>query len=79
MNMEIIPFSDSTDVLQRLVDFPSSFTSPRHVDIWLPPGYETQDEVRYPVLYMHDGQNLFDPALSLSAWIGAWMRQCAAG
>ncbi|MEO1595966.1 MAG: alpha/beta hydrolase-fold protein [Pseudomonadota bacterium] len=32
----------------------------RHVAIWLPPGYEDNAEQRYPVLYMHDGQNLFD-------------------
>ena len=32
----------------------------RHVAIWLPPGYDADSETRYPVLYMHDGQNLFD-------------------
>lgn len=31
----------------------------RHVLVYLPPGYETGDK-RYPVLYMQDGQNLFD-------------------
>lgn len=30
----------------------------RHVDIWLPPGYDST--ARYPVLYMNDGQMLFD-------------------
>lgn len=34
----------------------------RDVVVWLPPGYETQLSMRYPVIYMHDGQNLFDPA-----------------
>src|SRR5207248_8363716 len=31
--------------------------------IWvhLPPGYETHRRRRYQVLYLHDGQNLFDP------------------
>ena len=33
----------------------------QHVSIWLPPGYDGSKR-RYPVLYMHDGQNLFDPA-----------------
>jgi enterochelin esterase-like enzyme len=33
----------------------------RDLTIFLPPGYEASDE-RYPVLYLHDGQNLFDPA-----------------
>jgi predicted alpha/beta superfamily hydrolase len=31
----------------------------RNVDVWLPPGYENDGEERYPVLYMHDGQNVF--------------------
>jgi predicted alpha/beta superfamily hydrolase len=35
----------------------------RHVFIYLPPGYDHTDR-RYPVLYMQDGQNLFDPNLS---------------
>lgn len=36
---------------------------PRDVHVWLPPGYDEED-ARYPVLYMHDGQNVFDPATS---------------
>jgi len=32
----------------------------REVTVYLPPGYESGD-ARYPVLYMQDGQNLFDP------------------
>ena len=32
----------------------------RDVTIYLPPGYNDRDDVRYPVLYMHDGQNLFE-------------------
>lgn len=36
---------------------------PRDVHVWLPPGYDEEEE-RYPVLYMHDGQNVFDPATS---------------
>lgn len=35
----------------------------RDVVVWLPPGYEKGNK-RYPVLYMHDGQNVFDPATS---------------
>ncbi|MEM7780915.1 MAG: alpha/beta hydrolase-fold protein [Pseudomonadota bacterium] len=35
----------------------------QRLSIWLPPGYDTSDK-RYRVLYMHDAQNLFDPALS---------------
>ncbi len=40
----------------------------RRIWIYLPPGYE-QSKQRYPVLYMHDGQNLFDQVTSYS---GEW-------
>jgi len=43
--------------------FESKFIDARQVEIWLPPGYG-RDTVRYPVLYMHDGQNVFDPKTS---------------
>jgi len=36
----------------------------RDVIVWLPPSYENNSKKRYPVFYMHDGQNLFDPATS---------------
>lgn len=42
---------------------PSANIAPPHVTIWLPPGYDGSKK-RYGVLYMHDGQNLFDPKLS---------------
>lgn len=35
----------------------------RRIWIYLPPGY-AKSQKRYPVLYMHDGQNLFDAATS---------------
>lgn len=37
----------------------------RDILVYLPPSYE-QDDQAYPVLYMHDGQNLFDDATSFS-------------
>ncbi len=39
---------------------------PRDVVIWLPPEYDENPEKRFPVLYMHDGQNLFEPEKSYS-------------
>lgn len=36
----------------------------RDVVVYLPPGYEVDTNKRYPVFYMHDGQNLFDGATS---------------
>jgi predicted alpha/beta superfamily hydrolase len=45
--------------------FHSEFlTTDRDVLVYLPPGYEREAERRYPVLYLHDGQNLFDGATS---------------
>ncbi len=46
-------------------DVASAYLGPtRHVEIWLPPGYDDDPSARYPVLYMHDGQNLFDPRIA---------------
>lgn len=36
----------------------------RPVVVYLPPGYNDSDPWRYPVLYVHDGQNIFDPSTS---------------
>jgi predicted alpha/beta superfamily hydrolase len=36
----------------------------RDLIVYLPPGYHEQPGRRFPVLYMHDGQNLFDGATS---------------
>ena len=33
---------------------------PHHVWVHLPPGYHHEAERRYPVMYLHDGQNLFE-------------------
>ena len=39
----------------------SKYTDPRRVVVWLPPGYAAHGP-KHAVLYMHDGQNLFDKA-----------------
>ena len=44
--------------IERLQDFASQYVPARNVDIWLPPGYS--DKQKYAVLYMQDGQMLFD-------------------
>ena len=49
--------------LMRVDSFPSKNIKPRPVDVWLPENYSPKK--KYAVLYMHDGQNLFD---SLSTW-----------
>ncbi len=47
--------------------FDSKRTPPRNVDVYLPTGYTDKSDRRYPVIYMHDGQNLFNPE---TAFIG---------
>lgn len=44
--------------LIRMDSFPSKFVTPRNVDVWLPNNYS--EHKKYAVLYMHDGQMLFD-------------------
>lgn len=46
--------------LRRYENFPSKNVSPRNVDVWLPSDYSPKR--RYAVVYMHDGQMLFDSA-----------------
>lgn len=52
--------------LQRYESFASQYVSPRHIDVWLPETYDRSK--KYAVLYMHDGQMLFDSA-------GTWNKQ----
>jgi enterochelin esterase-like enzyme len=49
--------------IKRIDNFPTKFISPRTVDVWLPSTYSK--EKKYSVLYMHDGQMLFDAS---STW-----------
>ena len=53
---------------------PQKFAMPglgreRTVRLYLPPSYDAQAARRYPVIYMHDAQNLFDDA---TAFAGEW-------
>ena len=36
----------------------------RTVEVWLPPDYDASGTARHPVIYAHDGQNMFDPRLA---------------
>ncbi len=36
----------------------------RDITVYVPPQYDQQPERQFPVLYLHDGQNLFDPGTS---------------
>jgi predicted alpha/beta superfamily hydrolase len=52
-------------------DFASAFLPHTHtLSVWLPPGYHHNPAQRFPVLYLNDGQNLFDPATAFAG--NAW-------
>jgi len=48
--------------IERIGALPSRYVDPRPVDVWLPADFDGRR--RYKVIYMHDGQALFDPGLS---------------
>ena len=56
--------------VEYLKDFYSALlNNKRDIVVWLPIGYNPQKnpDKRYPVLYMHDGQNILDPK---TAYVG---------
>ena len=50
----------SWGMVQRIPEFKSSYIGSRTIDILVPDEYPGHPEEHYPVLYMHDGQMLFD-------------------
>lgn len=44
-------------------DFKLRYVQPRNVTVWDPDGYSEQGP-RLPVIYMHDGQNLYEGSLA---------------
>jgi len=54
--------------IERIASLSSQHVSARHIDVWLPPGFDRNRQ--YPVVYMHDGQALFDPSVNWNkqAW-----------
>jgi len=58
-----MPDHTLTGNIQRHDNFPSKILSnKRDVLVYLPLGYRRTTTRRYPVLYLHDGQNVFDAA-----------------
>ena len=54
-------------VVNRIQNAPPGFSN-RTIHVYLPRGYEGNASRRYPVLYMHDGQNVFDPGGEFGSW-----------
>src|SRR5215469_11733679 len=53
----------------RLHEFRSRFfRNTRFLRVWLPPEYDAPENsaTRYPVFYLNDGQNLFEPSISFT-------------
>ena len=62
-----MPEHTLTGNIKRHRGFPSKVLGNRRdVLVYLPPGYRRFSRQRYSVLYLHDGQNVFDAATSFS-------------
>ena len=53
----------SSGKLIRIANFQSKYITQRNIDIWFPEGYDGKK--KFSVLYMHDGQALYD---STTTW-----------
>ncbi|MBN1970169.1 MAG: alpha/beta hydrolase [Candidatus Delongbacteria bacterium] len=79
INDVVLNFADPNEVAASTVvgnlDIIDNFYSPelnrsRTIRVWTPSGYDSNDlGKKYPVIYMHDGQNLFDERTSFA---GEW-------
>lgn len=52
----------SSGRIERFLNFKSDYVDARNIDVWLPNGYSNKE--KYAVLYMHDGQMLYDAETS---------------
>lgn len=63
------PPAHHAGTLVRLDALPSrNVAGPRAVWVWLPPGYDRDPSRRFPVLYLLDGQNVFDGREAGAEW-----------
>ncbi|MBU2690809.1 MAG: phosphonate ABC transporter ATP-binding protein [Candidatus Eisenbacteria bacterium] len=70
----VAAWADNPPVKNSITGNVSTITIPafarnRRIWVYLPPNYATEPDRRYPVLYMLDGQNIFDNATSFA---GEW-------
>lgn len=65
---KVVPRADTVVGAVELLSWPD-FLDERQVWVYLPPGYESDTQRDYPVLYMFDGQNVFNEATSFA---GEW-------
>lgn len=69
---------DPAASLQPRETVASRFVPSRTIQVWLPPGYG-KGRTRYPVVYLHDGQNVYDAPSPWSHHSWAVHRALAAG
>ncbi|MCB2154254.1 hypothetical protein KQI84_05165 [bacterium] len=66
------PADVSPSRVVKIDRFPGTETIPdRPVYVYTPRGYDNFPDRKYPVIYMHDGQNLFE-AYAKDSFIGSW-------
>lgn len=63
--------------ITRYSVFSTNLQSNIIVDVWTPQGYNASDPRKYPVLYAHDGQNLFDGSFSFAGVPWAVDKACS--
>lgn len=70
----------SAGLIHRIHSFPSRHVDARNIDVWLPDNYDTAK--KYNVLYMHDGQMLYDSAVTwnkqewqVDEWVSRLLRE----
>ncbi|ALO14507.1 Ferri-bacillibactin esterase BesA [Salinivirga cyanobacteriivorans] len=63
----LAPTSKLTGHIELIEDFHCEELASREIYVYLPPLYNKSSS-RYPVLYMHDGQNIFDAAATGQEW-----------
>jgi predicted alpha/beta superfamily hydrolase len=56
---DVVPLPESVTKSDQRTSYP---LRARRVLVWLPKEYDTEPDRRFPVIYMHDGQNIFDDA-----------------
>src|ERR1700726_1776307 len=67
MRFAFMPPTTLTGTIQQHRAFPSKILKNRRdILVYLPPGYSRFSTRHYPVLYLHDGQNIFDAATSFA-------------
>ncbi|MDQ6861763.1 MAG: alpha/beta hydrolase-fold protein [Verrucomicrobiota bacterium] len=62
------PVVSAPQIVTHFVDSSAPNIPGRTVRVYLPRGYTQNTARRYPVLYLHDGQNVFDPGGPFGSW-----------